>query len=143
MAGAEVLCSGASELLESTNSLVTGSSTLEALAFDVTISLWKYLRVDGTNHAALAMHRLRAVEPDRLGVHNTDCVCQLLTGGDGGSIGWHESREERVRLVSHHVLYRNAGLVEGRLDNGVVLLRELEREGTRIKDEGTFGLNWN
>ena len=77
-----------------------------------------YLRVNGTDHATLAMLRLRAVEPDGLSIHDADRVGE---NGGSGSVRGHEAGEEGGAHVSHHVLDGHTGLVESRLDNGVVL----------------------
>jgi hypothetical protein len=79
------------------------------------------LRVDGTDHTTLAVLRLRAVEPHGLGVHDTDCVGEEVVGGHGRCVRGHEAGEEGGRHVRHDVLNGYAGLVEGRLDNRVVL----------------------
>lgn len=72
------------------------------------------------------MLRLRAIEPDGLGVHDADGVGQDLRSGTGGSVGGHEAGEEGVRHVLHYVLDGSAGLVESRLDDGVVLCAQSE-----------------
>jgi hypothetical protein len=66
------------------------------------------------------MHPLRAVEPNGLFIHNADGVGQLLSGGVDGC--GHEAGEEGVGLVSHDVLDGYAGVVEGRLDDRMVLM---------------------
>lgn len=63
---------------------------------------------------------LRAVEPNGLCIHDADSVGQLLSGGVGGC--GHEAGEEGVGLVGHDVLDGYAGVVECRLDDGVVLM---------------------
>jgi hypothetical protein len=45
----------------------------------------------------------------------------LACGGDRG-VGGHEAGEEGVGFVGHDVLNGNARVVEGRLDDGMVLL---------------------
>lgn len=79
------------------------------------------LRVDGADHAGLAVLALRAVEPDGLGVGDLDRVGQLAAiAGDGG--GGHEARVEAgARGVGHGDGHGHAGGVEGGLDDGVVL----------------------
>lgn len=64
---------------------------------------------------------LRAVIPDGLRVGYTDCVCHDLVLCGKGSVGGHEAGEEGVGLVGHNVLDRYAWVVEGGLDDGVVL----------------------
>jgi hypothetical protein len=81
----------------------------------------KNVRVDCTNHTGLAMLSLRAVEPHGLLVLDADGVGQDVRGSSERGVGGHETRKEGVCLVGHHVLDRNTGLVEGRLDDGVVL----------------------
>ena len=85
-----------------------------------------HLRVDSTNHAALTMLRLRAVEPYWLGVHDTDSVGEDLRGCADRSVGWHEAREEGGSHVRHYVLDWCTGLIKGGLDHGVVLHTKLE-----------------
>jgi hypothetical protein len=85
------------------------------------------VRVDCTNHTGLAMLSLRAVEPHGLRVLNMDRVGQDVRSSSERSVGWHEAREEGVCLVGHHVLDWYAGLIKGRLDDGVVLHVLLDR----------------
>jgi hypothetical protein len=79
------------------------------------------LRVDSAHHTRLAMLSLGAVEPDRLRVRNPYGVREDLVLGHDGSVCGHEAGEEGVGLVGHDVLDGDAGVVEGRLDYGVVL----------------------
>lgn len=67
------------------------------------------------------MHCLGAVVPDRLGIHDTNGVCELVSSGDCSGVRWHEPREERIRFIGHDVLDWNTRLVEGGLHNRVVL----------------------
>ena len=80
------------------------------------------LRVDGTDHTSLAMLALGAVEPDGLLVCDADSVGEDLACGGQGGVGGHEAGEEGVGLVAHDVLNGGAWVVEGGLDDGVVLL---------------------
>lgn len=68
------------------------------------------------------MFTLRTVEPDRLRVGNTNSVGQDLVRCGEGSVGRHETREEGVGLVGHDVLDGYARVVEGGLDDGMILL---------------------
>ena len=79
------------------------------------------LRVDSSDHASLAMLALRAVEPHGLVIGNTDGVCQDLAGSGERSVGRHETREEGVGLVGHHLRDGHAGVIKGGLDDRVVL----------------------
>jgi hypothetical protein len=91
-----------------------------------------HLRVDGTDHTSLAMLALRTVEPDRLCVLDANGVGQYVGCGTEGSVGRHEAREEGIGLVGHDVLDRYAGLVEGRLDDRVVLHDSLADNWSRM-----------
>lgn len=71
------------------------------------------------------MRALRAVEPDGLRIHDSDRIREYVSGGDGCCVSGHEAGEESIGLVWHYVLDRHAGLVEGRLDNGVILVGTL------------------
>jgi hypothetical protein len=93
----------------------------------VVMSMRLNVRVDCTNHTGLAMLALGAVEPHWLGILDVDRVGQNVRSSSERSVGWHEAREEGVRLVGHHVLDRYAGLIEGGLDDGVVLHVMLDR----------------
>lgn len=64
---------------------------------------------------------LRTVEPDGLRVGNANSVSQDLVCCSEGSIGRHETREESVGLVRHDVLDGYARIIEGGLDDGMVL----------------------
>ena len=96
------------------------------------------LRVDSANHAALAVLRLRAVEPYWLGVHDADCVCENLRGCADGSVCGHEAREESGGHVAHDVLNGHTGLVEGGLNDGVVLPALSENEHERQTSISTY-----
>jgi hypothetical protein len=91
-----------------------------------------HLRVDGTDHTSLAMLALRAVEPDGLCVLDTNGVGQDVGCGTEGGVGRHEAREESIGLVGHDVLDWYAGLVEGRLDDRVVLHTLLVDDQQRV-----------
>ena len=69
------------------------------------------------------MLSLRTVEPYRLGILDPDRICQDLGSRCERSVRGHEAREEGVGLVGHDVLDRDAGVVEGGLDDGVVLTK--------------------
>ena len=84
------------------------------------------LRVDGADHTALAVLRLRAVEPYGLGVHDADCVGEDLGGCADRRVRGHEAGEEGGRHVGDYILDRYAGLIEGRLYDGMVLPDGLE-----------------
>lgn len=71
------------------------------------------------------MLSLRAVVPDRLGVHDADGVCQTVLGLSERNVGRHEAREESVCNVGHDILHGHARLVKGRLGYGVGLPTEL------------------
>jgi hypothetical protein len=64
---------------------------------------------------------LRTVEPYRLGIFDVDCIGQDVGGSTERSISRHEAREESVRLVGLDVLDGYAGLVEGGLNDGMIL----------------------
>ena len=83
------------------------------------------LRVDDAHHAQLAVHALRAVVPDGLGVVDED-------GEDGGedAVGGHKAGEDAL-YGGHDVLDGCAGVGEGGLDDGVVLWRVGQRWNTR------------
>ena len=68
------------------------------------------------------MLALRTVEPDGLVVRNADSVRQKLGCRVHRCRCWHEAGEESVCLVGHDVLNRYARIVEGRLNDRVVLL---------------------
>lgn len=67
------------------------------------------------------MLSLRAVEPNRLRIFDADGVGQDVCACAEGGVGGHEAGEEGVSLVGHDVCDWDAGLVEGGLDDGVVL----------------------
>lgn len=64
---------------------------------------------------------LRAVEPHGLGVHDADGISEKLLGCTDGGVGRHEPGEESIAGVGLYIGNRYAGLIECRLDNGVVL----------------------
>jgi hypothetical protein len=84
------------------------------------------LRVDGADHACLAMLALRAVVPHWLCVLDADGVGQDARAGGVGD--GHEAGEEGVGLVGHDVCDGDARVVEGGLYDGVVLCLMLARE---------------
>jgi hypothetical protein len=71
------------------------------------------------------MLSLRTVEPYRLGIFDVDGVGQDVGGSTERSISRHEAREESIRLVGLNVLDGYAGLVEGGLNDGVILQKWL------------------
>ena len=84
------------------------------------------LRIDGTDHTALAVAALRAIVPDRVGVHDTDGICQFASHSSISSSSccrWHEAGPESISLVGHDVSNGNAWLIKSRLGNGVVLFQ--------------------
>ena len=90
------------------------------------------------------MSSLRAVEPNRLRILDTDSVGQDIRCSAEGSVGRHEAGEESVCLVGHDVLDGYARVVKGRLDDGVVLHPLLAYEYYALELYGrTFGWNWN
>jgi hypothetical protein len=64
---------------------------------------------------------LGAVEPDGLGVGNANSVREELRRIPSSGGSRHETREESIGLVRHHVLDRDAGVVKVGLDDRVVL----------------------
>jgi hypothetical protein len=74
------------------------------------------------------MLALRTVEPNWLGVHDTDRVGQDVGGGTERSIGRHEAGEESVGLVGHDVLDGYARIVKSGLHDRVVLQSLLASE---------------
>jgi hypothetical protein len=67
------------------------------------------------------MFALGAVVPDRLRVLDADGVDELDARGAKGVVSGHEAREEGVGLVRHDVLDGDTRVVEGGLNDGVVL----------------------
>lgn len=66
---------------------------------------------------------LRAVEPHWFRICDANSVCEDLRCCADGSVGGHEAGVESVGLVGHDVLDGDAGVVESRLNNGVVLFK--------------------
>jgi hypothetical protein len=64
---------------------------------------------------------LRAVKPHRLRVFDMNSVRQDAFLRAVRGVGGHEAGEEGVGFIGHDVLDWDAGLVEGGLDDGVVL----------------------
>ena len=88
--------------------------------------------VDDTNHAALAMLALAAVEPD-----GRRSVLDLVhEDGGGGGRGVRGGDEARVEATVHGL----AGLVEGGLDDRVVLGPEVERDHVALGGLDGVGL---
>jgi hypothetical protein len=79
------------------------------------------VRIDGTNHTGLAVLSLGAVEPDGLGIGNANSVREELGRVASSRGSRHETREESIGLVRHHVLDRDAGVVKVGLGDRVVL----------------------
>ena len=94
------------------------------------------IRVNNAHHPQLAMHALRAVVPNRLGVVDED-------GEDRGqdAVGGHEAGEEALH-GGHDVLDGCAGVREGGLHDGVVLQETVLVPGqqewrvSRLKEDG-------
>lgn len=70
------------------------------------------IRVNGPDHASLAMLPLGAVEPYWLGILDTDRVCEDLVLCGEGSVSGHVAGEEGVGIVGHNVLNGNTRVVE-------------------------------
>jgi hypothetical protein len=81
-----------------------------------------YLRVNGSNHAFLTVLALRAVKPDGLVIGDANSVGKKLRCRVCRSARGHEPRIECIGLVGHDVLDRYARVIEGRLNDRVVLL---------------------
>lgn len=79
-------------------------------------------RINSSHHPILAMLALRAIKPDRLRIHDANRIREKVSSSYGRSVRGHETGVEGVGFVGHDVLDGDAGLVEGRLDDGVVLV---------------------
>ena len=97
------------------------------------VRMWRRrdLRVDGADHARLAMLALRAVEPDG--------ACAVHDEGVGGELGRARGdlleAGEEARGVRHDVIDGDAGLGEGGLGDGVVLSSSTVRGWYMIKSK--------
>lgn len=69
---------------------------------------------------------LRAVVPDRLGIHDANGVGEDVRVGAERGVCGHETREKGVCGISLDVAHWYARLVKCRADDGVVLGVELE-----------------
>ena len=87
------------------------------LKWDCSLERKGDVRVDDANHAGLAVLALRAVEPDGRGVVERDGVCRQV----GRSCRDRHEAGEQAGGVGLDVVDGLAGLVKGRLDDGMVL----------------------
>jgi hypothetical protein len=88
-------------------------------------------RVDNTDHTALAVLALCAVEPDGC----RGVLDFIREGGVGESLGASSRNESRPETIRHGLARR----VEGRLGDGVVLGPEVESDGVTLSGSKVAG----